>query len=332
MKIEETSDKNSWNKFLFDNDGSFLQSVEWSDFQERNSRKIWLLKIEEGGERLAQLLLIKEIFLKDKNFLYIPFGPTFRNDLLLDIKKSVLSLILKTVGEIAKSENSVFLKIEPSSFLPSGRDFLLKPALKRIQPQKTLILDLRKPEEEIFNNFHLKTRYHIRLAEKKGVVVSWMNKNNSNLESDVDIFYNILTRTADRQDFGIYPKDYYRKFLDVYTNDFKTDLFLAKYQNEFIAANIVVFFGKRATYLHGGLDYQYRSLRAPFILHWQQIREAKKRGYTEYDFWGIDEKKWPGLTYFKKNFGGREFTYPLGIDLIFNGFWYLLYKVLRTLK
>jgi len=332
MKIEITDNKKEWNEFLLKNDGSFLQSAEWANFQRNNLKKVWLWGIEDGGEKLAQLLAVKDNFLKNKNFLYIPFGPTFKNGLPLDIKKIVLSLIIKKLEEIAKSEDCVFLKIEPFSFLPSGRDFLLKPAVKRIQPQKTLILDLRKPEEKIFNDFRLKTRYHIRLAEKKEVAVSRMNKNNSNLDSMTDIFYNILTRTADRQEFGIYPKEYYKKLLDIYTEYFKSELFLAQCQKEFIAANLVIFFGKRATYLHGGLDYQYRGQRAPFLLHWQQIRDAKNMGYAEYDFWGIDEKKWPGLTRFKKNFGGREFTYPLGMDMAFNKFWYFLYKILRSFK
>jgi len=107
------------------------------------------------------------------------------------------------------------------------------------------------------------------------------------------------------------------------------EIFLAKYKNKIIAANLLVFFGKRATYLHGGADYKYRKVMAPHLLQWTQIQEAKKRGYDEYDFWGIDEKNWPGLTRFKKSFQGEEFEYPQGKDFLLRDFWYKLYRLIK---
>jgi lipid II:glycine glycyltransferase (peptidoglycan interpeptide bridge formation enzyme) len=67
-------------------------------------------------------------------------------------------------------------------------------------------------------------------------------------------------------------------------------------------------------------------------LQWRQIQEAKRKGCRDYDFWGIDEKRWPGLTYFKKNFKGKESEYPKGKDLIFKGGWYFIYNFLRKFK
>ncbi len=109
------------------------------------------------------------------------------------------------------------------------------------------------------------------------------------------------------------------------------ELFLADFKNKIIAANIVVFWEKTAIYLHGASDYEQRNLMAPHLLQWEQIKEAKKRGCIEYDFWGIDEKKWPGVTRFKKGFGGREVEYPGAFDLIFQPVWYKIYKIGRTL-
>ena len=70
---------------------------------------------------------------------------------------------------------------------------------------------------------------------------------------------------------------------------------------------------------------------APYLLQWEQIKEAKKRGCIEYDFWGIDDKKWPGVTRFKKGFGGQEITYPGAFDLIFQPIWYRLYKIAKRI-
>ena len=70
---------------------------------------------------------------------------------------------------------------------------------------------------------------------------------------------------------------------------------------------------------------------APYLLQWQQILEAKKRGCAEYDFWGINEKKWPGVTRFKKGFSGKEVGYPGAFDLIFQPIWYSLYKIVKKI-
>ena len=71
---------------------------------------------------------------------------------------------------------------------------------------------------------------------------------------------------------------------------------------------------------------------ATYILHWEIIKYAKENGFNEYDFWGIDEKKWPGVTRFKKGFGGREVEYAGSYDYVFQPFWYKLYNLYRKLK
>ncbi len=317
---------------MIENKGSFLQSFEWGEFQKKNSKKVWFFQIEEK-EILGQILLIKEkFFLNKKHFFYVPFGPTFKRDLSQDRIEEIVSQFLKEAQEIADDEKCVFLNIEPVFHFNYSEKFKFLDVSKRIQPQKTLILNLEKPEEEIFNNFHPKTKYNIRLAQKKGVEIVALNKKNSDLDSVSDVFYEIMSKTGKRKEIGIYPKNYYRKILDIYSDDFKIELFLAKYQGKFIAGNIVVFFGKNSASLHSGFDYQYRTLKAPYLLRWQIISESKKRYCQSYDFWGIDEEKWPGITFFKKSFGGEELEYGKGADLVFDKKFYFIYKLLKRIK
>jgi lipid II:glycine glycyltransferase (peptidoglycan interpeptide bridge formation enzyme) len=70
----------------------------------------------------------------------------------------------------------------------------------------------------------------------------------------------------------------------------------------------------------------------PHLLQWEEIRLVKKQGYRFYDFWGIDEKKWPGVTRFKMGFGGETVTYPGTFDLVFDKFWYQLYNLGKKIK
>jgi len=333
MQLTVINSKKQWNDFIKENGGNLLQSYEWGKFQEDNQKKVWFLGNKENEETVCQFLLVKEkFFLNKKNFFHIPFGPIFKKNLLTEETEEILNFLIKEIEKINKEEKSVFLKIEPYFPLTFNDNFNLKPELKRIQPQKTIFLNLKKTEEEILKNFHPKTRYHIKLAERKGIEIFIFNNENSNIDFYSDIFFNILVKTVKRQKFNIYPQGYYQKISKIYTEDFKTELFLAKYHNDFVAGSLIVFFGETATYLHGASNYQYRHLRAPFLLHWIQIETAKKRGYKNYDFWGIDEKKYPKLTSFKKNFGGEIYKYPSGRDLIFNNKFYLIYKVFRKIN
>ncbi|MCD6094644.1 peptidoglycan bridge formation glycyltransferase FemA/FemB family protein [bacterium] len=324
--------RREWDEFLIQNKGSFLQSFNWGEFQKDLGKKIWRFKIISSEKQvLAQAQIIKESFfipgMRKKEIgamFYIPYGPCFRNSFLK--KEKIIELILKEAKQLAKEEGAIFLKIEPLSSL-KRETFLsdlkeVRP-LKRIQPKKTLILNLNKSLEEIFQNLHSKTRYNIRLSQKRGVTVREDQWNSADFEN----FWELIQKTAKRKKIRSYSKDYYRKLLKI----MDAELFLAEYKNKVIAANIVIFFGKKAIYLHGGSDYQFRSLMAPHFLQWKQIERAKEKGCVEYDFWGIDEKKWPGLTRFKKGFGGEEITYPEGKDFIFSNFWYRVYRLGRKI-
>lgn len=313
-----------WNNFLIKNEGSFLQSWQWGEFQKSLLKKIWRFDYREKGNILTQAQIIKETF-PLKNCLYLPFGPCFEKTLSIDKKKIIWESILEKIKKIAKEEDSIFLCVESFSsweFFKNGRAF------KRFQPQKTLIIDLSKNLEEIFRNFHPKTRYNIKLAEKKGVRVKILNFPSKEMEKSqfyFDNFYKLLNETAKRNRFKPYPKEYYQKMFQI----LEGMLFSAIYEDKIIASNLVIYFGERVVYLHGGSDYQYRALMAPYLLQWTQINEAKKRGFKEYDFWGINEKKWPGITRFKKNFNGKEIKYPLGKDFVFKKNWYKIFKVLK---
>jgi len=332
MRILSLTTKDEWNKFLAENRGSFLQSWGWGEFQTSLLKKIWRFCLGEENKVLEEDQLIKETFpLNLKNFLYIPYGPCFKEELFVKARRKILNLVFKEAKKIAQKENAVFLKIEPT--LPWPKDLGGEKSFKRIQPKKTLILDLKKSGEEIFKNFHPKTRYNIRLAQRKGVKIFTATYNTQHTTHNmqqaaskyIDIFYKLVQRTATRDKFAPYQKGYYKKILE----NLPSELFLAEYKQKIIAANLLIFFGKKTTYLHGGADYKYRKIMAPHLLQWTQIQESQKRGYERYDFWGIDEKRWPGLTRFKKSFQGEELEYQNGKDFVFQSFWYKIYKLIK---
>jgi len=298
--------KTKWNQFIVQNSGSFLQSWQWGDFQEALGRKIW--RIEIHG---LKGLVIRHDLPFGKNYLYCPRGP------IGEITNYTFQAFLEKVKKIAEEEKSIFLKIEPQNNFQFSI-FNFQKSQKQIQPQKTLILDITKSEEELLKQMHQKTRYNVGLAQKKGVVVEISN-------SESQAFFGLLEQTAKQDKFHLHPKEYYQKMLEFDI----IKLFLAKYQDKIIVANLVCFFGQTAVYLHGASDYNFRHLMAPYLLQWQAICQARKQGLKYYDFWGIDEKRWPGVTRFKKGFGGQETAYPGAFDLIFQPWWYQGYNLAR---
>ncbi|MDD5739006.1 MAG: peptidoglycan bridge formation glycyltransferase FemA/FemB family protein [Candidatus Pacebacteria bacterium] len=369
MEIKKNKEeKENWNSFLLQNNASpegeqapygasFLQSFEWGEFQEKLGRKTWRLVVDpsagastelsrmssgQAGEILLQALVVKKPLPLGKSFLYIPFGPCFKQGLSSEQEKQALELLLKEINEVSVSEKVVYCYVEPfrdKSGEPSphqnwaqvfgglGSLNLQKPQ-KRIQPQQTLVIDLTPEEEKIFRSLKSKTtRYNVRFGQKAGLQFESPDVIG---DKEIEIFYNLAQKSAQRDGFTNYDKDYFDKLFSISSEDLQIKLFFAKHKDHYIAANIFVFFGKTAVHLFGGFDHDFRSLMAPYFMHWNQMLFAKnKMNCAIYDFWGIDEKKWPGVTHFKRSFGGREIEYPVGIDVVYNKFWYKIFGVAR---
>ncbi len=177
---------------------------------------------------------------------------------------------------------------------------------------------------------HPKTRYNIRLAQRKGVVVR--------IGEDVDIerVWVIFKETAIRDGFRLHPKSHYERMLQTLQGPKGPRAFLAtaEFNGTVLAANLLVDYGSVRTYLHGASSDQLRALMAPYVLHWELMLDARERRMKTYDWWGIaaedgSQPEWTGLTRFKKGFGGEEISYPGTFDLPLQPFAYRGYKILR---
>ncbi|WP_068773608.1 peptidoglycan bridge formation glycyltransferase FemA/FemB family protein [Paenibacillus sp. FJAT-26967] len=108
-----------------------------------------------------------------------------------------------------------------------------------------------------------------------------------------------------------------------------------------VSGAIETFAGKTAWYVYGASDNVFRDYMPNYLLQWEMIREAKRRGCTTYDFGGIsgdvspDNPLW-GLYAFKKGFGGQfvefagEFTYVFNRPLY--KLWTTVFPMLRSVR
>lgn len=322
MQIKYDITKEELDDFLKKQEQSrFLQSWEWGELQAESGHKLFRFGAIENYKLVAVLTLIKIKTACGLSYFYAPKGPVFDSALPLG---NFISLFVE-IEKIAQKENCIFLRFEPESQAEIAQ---LETGLVKtidVQPSKTLLLDVEKAEEELLKNMHPKTRYNIRLSERKGVEIRPIAP--ADMEA-FENFWKIMQETKARDKFRLHEKAHYRKMLKI---DF-IKLLGAYKENKLIAANILALFGDTATYVHGASSDNDRNTMATYLLQWESIRLAKAQNCKYYDFNGINEDKWPGVTRFKKGFGGKELACLGTYDLVFFRGKYKAYNLLRKAR
>lgn len=329
MQITTEPSPDELNNFIVQHGQSnFLQSWEWGEFQKSLGRKAWRWALKQNNQICGVALLVKRPLPLNQAYLYCPRGPVYKNP------KTVRHFLAK-IRDILRQEKAVFFRFDfPQPEIPLSWKDQIKKAPDNIQPQHTLILDLAQSKDQILKQMKAKWRYNIRLACRKGV-----ESRRGHKLQDFEHFWRLIKITTERNAFRSHPREYYRKMVEVLGDRGLLEIFYALYKGKVLAANIVIFFGQRATYVHGASDHRHRNVMAPHFLQWQQILRAQARGCREYDFWGIAPEddpvlaqKWAGITRFKKGFGGKMVSYPGTHDLPLSRFQYQLYRKLHSLR
>ncbi|HRH32753.1 MAG TPA: peptidoglycan bridge formation glycyltransferase FemA/FemB family protein [bacterium] len=286
----------------------FTQSSRWAQFQKEGGQRIVILG-DDNKEKLYLLIRHKLPF--NRSYWYLPRSPFFENTQESNIFFNDLRDAIKEIDPKA-----LFIRLEPVSRFESNK---LRPTIN-IQPNRTLLLSLVGSGEKILSGMHQKTRYNIRLAQKKKLT---LKKGPENAEA----FLDLLEETRQRDGFRVHGRKYYQAMIKSNT----VELVTVWHDNKILAGSLLAYFGDTVTYVHGASSSEKRDLMAPYFLHWQSILEACSAGYMYYDWHGIDEKKWPGVTRFKLGFGGEIIDYPGTFDMPLAPLAYAGYTVFRRL-
>lgn len=297
-----------------------------------------------------------------------------------------MSALLPEIKKIAKQEKAIFLRIDPLICAQESHPITCSPPLHfphfrqgvhGFQPDHTLILNLAQSEQGLLTQMKPKGRYNIKLAEKKGVKIRQAGSTNGSksfnsgqFQKDLKSFHEILTETASRDGFHGHDENFYKNMIEDLQNNLAysnsppgvsqnsnhdsvnshspyATLYLAEYDNQIIAACLNTFFKDTATYYYGASSNLHRNVMAPYLLHWQAIKDAKQKGCKFYDFFGIapthehsecasqqstNPHPWSGVTDFKKKFGGQEISYQKPQEFPFKKTLYLLYRAYKKLR
>lgn len=323
----ETLEKDLYERFILAHpSGTFFQSFAFGEFQEKQASrgKSFALIAREGEEVVGTCLTVKQKLPFGKSWLWIPYGPLIKKG----FEEMALPQIFEDLARISEEEEVIFCRVEPPGGFPEEVGF--RETNVSYTPRSTLLLDLTLSEEKLLAQMKPKGRYNIKIAKKHGIVISQSDES----EKDLNAFYKILQETGGRDQFGIHTKSYYSSLL----KSLPATLFLARHgsrNGEVLAGIIVVFFRDTATYYYGASSNGSRNLMAPYLLQWEAILEAKRRGIKTYDFLGIADNprhSWAGITKFKRQFGGLEKSYPQAFEIIYRPFWFTFYQLAKKLS
>jgi peptidoglycan pentaglycine glycine transferase (the first glycine) len=340
----------------------FLQSYEWGQVKAKYGWSplyaVWdadgRFSVESDPNLLstfhspvaAALILKRQIlrngFAARLAILYSPKGP------LLDWTNEALrNRVLDDLQSFAKQQGAIFLKMDPDVVLgtgvPGGEGDLLDETgqavmseLKRrgwgsasdqIQFKNTVLIDLNPSEEELLARMKQKTRYNIRLAEKKGV--------NLRVGTSVDLvmLYKMYAETSLRDGFVIRDERYYQTVWNLFMSSGEPtcEPLIAEVDGEPVAALFVFYFAGRAYYVYGMSRDKHREKMPTYLLQWEVIKRAKARGCVVYDLWGapdvFDESDWLWSVYrFKGGLGGSVVRTLGAWDFAPNPLWYRMYS------
>jgi len=342
FSISEIKDKIEWENFLLKRrEKTFLNSWDWGEFQKKQGNTIWRLCVCENG-RLVGVSLVIKMAAKRGTFLFLPHAPVAP-----EYKIQVLERVLEELRKIAKREKADFIRISPIWEKNRENDRIFKEfgfrrAPIHMHPEVTWELCIEPDEDMILSGMRKTTRYLIKQAQK--------NKDIEIIKSrdvrDLETFNDIYAQTARRHHFVPFPFSYLKNELLAFDENNEVLIFTGRYKGKAVSSAMIIFWQGAAFYHQGASLAEFNKIPVSYLLQWEVIKEARRRGCNVYNFWGIvpkvfDESQlkhskhpWAGLSLFKMGFGGVRKEYVATQDFPLSARYYLTYffEKIRRIK
>ena len=319
MERVEVRDAEAWDGALLAlPNPHVLQSWAWGEFKAHYGWKATRLLFVEGGRAVAAAsVLERRPGRLPAAVLYVPKGPA------LDWSNcAARERVLAELEAWARRRRALFLKIDPDVYYPqdapacggrpdcaaalaeelAGRGWRF--SSEQIQYRNTVLLDLEQTEEELLAGMKQKSRYNVRLAQRRGVTVR------EGSADDLALFYGLYAETAARDGFLIRPAEYYVDAWGRFLERGMARLLLAEVEGEAVAGLVAFAFGPTAWYMYGASSDRHREDMPNQLLQWEACRTAKAAGCRLYDLWGAPDRledtdpMW-GVYQFKVGLGGK---------------------------
>ncbi len=315
--IKEVNDKKIWELFLRQSVFyPFFQSWNWGEVQKKLGFNVFRLGIYSSNQVLIGVCQIVEIKARRGHYFHLRHGPVF-----FQIDTQVFHWFIEQIKKMAEDKRVSFLRTSPliekekiDKNMLKNLHFYSAP-IHNMDAEVCWILDITKPEEELLKDMRKSHRYLIRKALQMNLKLIRTTK-----DSDIERFMPLYRSLSEIKHFV--PHKGVKEEFEMFKKDNQEVLYLVEYEKKIIAGALIAFVGNMAIYRHSASDKLYNHIPASYLIQWEAIREAKKRGMKLYNFWGIapfdkPNHPWQGLTLFKTGFGGekKEFLHAQDMPL-----------------
>lgn len=320
--VDLIRDPAAWDAAVLASGGHFLQSWGWGEFKRKFGWDVSRVAINVGeSAAVAQMLVRRKAGVSVG---YIPRGPVHTTS-------EAGAALWQAIGREALRQRALFVIVEANEDLPAGlaQAARLTPGPAHIQPARTVKVPLLD-DESLLKQMHQKTRYNVRLAQRRGVTL----RRAAGDRTCVDAFYALMQDTAQRNAFGVHERRYFEEFLRTFGET--AVLMFAEIEGNPVAGVIAVRFGNEAIYMYGASSTKDRAHGAGFYIQYEAMRWAREQGCAVYDLWGIPAvdpstthvdggdriagtsgSDWRGLYEFKTRFGGQIVAYPAPLERVY---------------
>ena len=286
--------------------GAYTQLSAWADVKAPNG---WRAERIAGatGEMTGAQILIRKLGPTPWRVGYAPRGP-----IGAVTERASIAAFTDSVRELARRERLVHVLIDPEveddhplveHLTATG----WTPA-EGVQTGRTRLVDLTRPEDDLWSDLRSKWRQYVNKARRAGVTIEDVGG------AGLGDFYRIYVDTAQRAGFIHRARSAYEDVFRAYDRGGRARLLMARLPDGTPAATLMLLTcGRRVIEPYGGMTEAGAASRANYLLKWEAIRESRERGFEVYDMWGLSH---PGIEQFKAGFGGREVTYTGGRALV----------------
>ncbi|MBN1579361.1 MAG: peptidoglycan bridge formation glycyltransferase FemA/FemB family protein [Anaerolineae bacterium] len=328
MIYRTETDSSAWNDALSRLPGNHvLQSWEWGQVKSAHNWTPTRLLWEQGGKPVAAAQVLRRpLPYTPWGIMYVPKGPA------LDYASpKLLQCVLDDLERFSRRQGAIFLKIDPDTNATDVVTALTARGWRysdeQIQFRNTALLDLSPTRDALLAEMKSKTRYNIRLGERKGVTIT------PGSVEDIPLFYRLYAETGHRDGFLIRPLSYYQDAWQTFIQAGMAQMFLAQVEDEAVAGLILFRFGVKVWFMYGASTDKHRNWMPSYVLQWHAICWAKSVGCTVYDMWGApdtlheNDRLW-GVWRFKQGLGARYVPHIGAYDYPASHLLYWMYSVI----
>lgn len=331
-EVRDITDKTTWDAFVTAHpEANFLQAWQWGEFHISRGKRVVRRGVFDG-EALLGVYEGEVETAKRGRHLSIAGGP------IVDWQNTeAVRALVDDLRAQARKSKCVFVRVRPQleksdAAMAQFAKLGFRKAPMYLSVELAGVLDLTKPEEELLKGMRQRLRRALRKAEKNDITVETTTD-----PAAIKEFYDIQLQTAGRQKFVAFSEDFFTKQFAAFASDNSAVLYTARHNGEVLAQNFMIFYGNEASYHYGVSTELGTRLSGAPLLHMQAMRDARARGQTRYNFWGIVDEddtkhRFYGVSVFKRGFGVSELRYVPAHDLVIHWPNYLKTYLIETIR